>query len=138
MRITPRGEEVKAVVDLLESDGFDSADKMAKAVIKEVADMLAMREWFALTHIWENGSKGLNFGPYGSKAEVKKAAEAIGGGSYMAIPLHSPGKLQANYEGKKWKGYCQSCEHSPALHLADGSSRGKCGLSYCDCPKYQK
>ena len=40
MRLTPRKEEVEAVKALLEDPDFSSADQMANAVIKQVADIL--------------------------------------------------------------------------------------------------
>ncbi len=34
---------------------------MAKALFKEVAGMLSMRDWVALTHTWADGKRGLNW-----------------------------------------------------------------------------
>jgi hypothetical protein len=57
VRITPRKEEVDRVVRLLESDSYTSAEHLARDLIKEVAGMLWMRDWFALVHINPDGSR---------------------------------------------------------------------------------
>lgn len=142
MRLTPRKEEIDGVKQILENDGYDSADQMAKALIKEVAEMLWMRDWFALVHINGAGNAGLNWAPFSSPIEALNLAERIGvQGRFGTVKLYSPGVLLANAEGKKgWKGYCQdaACGHAPWLHLQAGAGRGKCGLSSCQCAKFKK
>lgn len=133
---------MKAVVALLESDEFDSAEKMAKALIKSVADMLDMRDWYALTHRTEDEALGINWGPYGSESDAFAVAAKVGlTGKWSAVRLASPGVLLANVDGKPGaKGYCQhpGCGHATFIHLTDGSARGKCPLPTCDCPKFTK
>ena len=75
MRLTPRKEEIDRVKAILESDDYATADQMAKALIKEVADMLWMRDWFALTHVNRDGTKGLNWAPFSSPIEALNTAE---------------------------------------------------------------
>ena len=36
------------------------------------------------------------------------------------------------------KGLCQNCDHHPYDHKTDGSSRGECGLTACDCPRWSE
>lgn len=136
MKVTPRGHEVKAVIDIMERDL--TADAMAKALIKEVAEMLAMRDWYALTHRFKlDKGNGVNYGPFASVIEAQKAAEKwIGAGEGGWVKLYSPGQLEARAVGKKWIGYCQTCTHAKNLHLMDGSRRGKCGLSNCRCSSF--
>jgi hypothetical protein len=142
VRLTPRKEEIDGVKAILESDRFTSADQMAKALIKEVAEMLWMRDWFALVHLNEAGSAGLNWAPFSSPVEALNLAEKIGiGGRFGTVKLYSPGVLLANADGKKgWKGFCQDevCGHAPWLHLQVGAGRGPCGLSRCGCMKFKK
>ncbi|GGK13044.1 hypothetical protein GCM10010124_01970 [Pilimelia terevasa] len=140
MRITPRKEEVSRVVAILESDGFTDADQMAKALIKEVADILAMRDWYALVHTWNSGERGLNWAPFASESEALRTAARVGiGGRYGVVKLYSPGALVANHEGKKgWPGYCQTCGHPPFTHSMAGNARGKCLLGTCDCTRLVK
>ncbi|MDX3525113.1 hypothetical protein P1P75_01280 [Streptomyces sp. ID05-39B] len=142
MRITPRAYEIKKIVDILEDPTFDSPDQMAKAVIKEVGDMLQMRDLYVLTHTWADGTKGLNMGPFGAAAEAESFAKKMSfGGTGKVIPLTSSGVLLANHDGKKsWPGYCwdSDCGHSPVNHAIDGSSRGKCHIATCKCDKFVK
>ncbi|MEU2854170.1 hypothetical protein [Streptomyces syringium] len=142
MRLTPRREEVDAVKALLESPDFNSADQMAKAVIKEVAGILQMRDWVALVHTWSDGSRGLNWAPFGNEVEARAFASklAIGGTGHL-VKLHSPGVMLANTEGKKgWKGYCQhpECGHAPFTHSAATASRGACQIPTCPCGAFRK
>lgn len=141
MRLTPRKEEIDRVKAILESDEYTSADQMARALIKEVADELDMRDWYALTHRWRDGQRGINWGPFASGIEALRVAEYIGEGQYGTVKLYSPGVLVANAKGRKnTAGYCrhQQCGHAPFLHLTAGSRRGACGLSTCDCPSFKK
>jgi hypothetical protein len=143
LRITPRSHEIQKIVDLLEDPTFDSPEQMAKAVIKEVGDMLQMRDLFALVHTWADGSKGLNFGPFGAVAEAESFAKKVSiGGTGRVVPLTSSGIILANVEGKQdgWPGYCWNpeCGHSPNNHAIVGSSRGKCHMTMCNCDKFVK
>lgn len=143
MRITPRAYEVKKIVDILEDPTFDSPEQMAKAVIKEVGDMLQMRDLYVLVHTWADGSKGLNMGPFGAVAEAESFAKKMSfGGTGRIVPLTSSGILLANHDGKKdgWPGYCWNpeCGHSPTNHAIDGASRGKCHRADCSCTKFVK
>ncbi|MFI5942167.1 hypothetical protein ACIBCB_18180 [Streptomyces uncialis] len=140
MRITPRKEEVATVVALLEDDSFESASHMAKALIKEVGEILQMRDWIALVHTWENGHRGLNFAPFASEVEARSfAAKMAFGGTGRLVKLYSPGVMLANHDGKKWKGYCQNeqCTHAPFTHSAATATRGACQIPICPCMKFQ-
>ncbi|MEU9126611.1 hypothetical protein AB0D08_00615 [Kitasatospora sp. NPDC048540] len=140
MRLTPRKEEIEVVKDILEDPTFENADQMAKALIKEVADMLAMRDWFALVHTWTDGTRGLNFAPFGNEAEVKAFATKLSiGGTGRLVKLYGPGPFIANIDGRKgWKGYCQhpECGHAPFTHSAVGNSKGQCHVPTCPCDKW--
>lgn len=141
MRITPRKEEVAAVVALLEDDTFESATHLAKAVIKEVGEILQMRDWIALVHTWSDGTRGLNFAPFASEAEAKTFASKMAfGGTGRLVKLNSPGAMLANTDGKKgWKGYCfhPECGHAPFTHSIASAARGACHIPTCPCTKFQ-
>jgi hypothetical protein len=140
VRLTPRGEEVQAVKDILEDPTFESADQMAKALIKAVAEFLTMRDWYALVHRWPTGERGMNFAPFGNEAEAHAfAAKLAIGGTGRLVKLHGPGPFIANIDGRKgWKGYCQhpDCGHAPFVHSAVGTSKGACQLQACKCDKW--
>ncbi|MFE9925172.1 hypothetical protein ACFYQA_27435 [Streptomyces sp. NPDC005774] len=142
MRITARAHEIKRVVDLLEDPTFEGPEQMAKALIKEVAEIVQMRDLFVLTHVWADGTKGLNMGPFGALAEAESFAKKMSfGGTGRVIPLTSSGIILANHDGKtSWPGYCWNpeCGHSPTNHAIEGASRGKCHRAECDCSKFVK
>jgi hypothetical protein len=143
VRITPRAHELKKVVDILEDPTFDSPEQLAKAVIKEVAEMLQMRDLVVMVHTWADGTKGLNFGPFGNAAEAEAFAKKMSfGGTGRLVPLTSSGIILANAEGKQdgWPGYCWNpeCGHSPNNHAIDGASRGKCHRVECKCDRFIK
>lgn len=143
MRITPRTHELKRVVDILEDSSFDSPEQMAKALVKEVADMLQMRDLVVMVHTWADGAKGLNHGPFGSAAEAEAFAKKMSfGGTGRLVSLTASGITLANVDGKAggWPGYCWSpeCGHSPVEHAIDGSSRGKCQRAECKCSRFVK
>ncbi|MGW1040005.1 hypothetical protein [Streptomyces sp. NPDC002547] len=143
MRITPRSHEIQKIIELLEDPTFDSAEAMAKAVIKEVGDMLQMRDLFVLVHTWHNGGKGLNYGPFGSVAEGEAWAKKVAiGGHGRIVPLTASGITLANVEGRPdgWPGYCYDpqCGHPPYTHSSSGTARGKCQLTTCKCDRFVK
>ncbi|MET9862005.1 hypothetical protein ABZY93_22360 [Streptomyces smyrnaeus] len=143
MRITPRAQEVNRVVEILESGDFDGPKDMAKALLKEMADILAMRDSFALAHTWVDGTKGLNYGPFGTEGDAKKFGERLGGVGRTAhvVPLSSPEALIANQDGKKgWAPWCTDpeCGHAPFAHSMAAAARGECQVPGCPCAAYRK
>jgi len=140
MKLTPRAPEVKAIVEILQSDDYETPEAMAKAVIKEVAEILAMREtWYAL--VIKGGAKAVNFGPYASDAEVKQVAAKVAGAApeFHIARMGGSGLLAARLEGynkRKWTNFCATCTHAKDLHLTDGNSRARCALE-CSCQAYK-
>lgn len=143
MRITPRAQEVNAVVELLESCEGDDPKAVAKALIKSVADILEMRDLWVLAHAWADGTRGLNYGPFGTEGDAKKFGERLGGigGTAYVVPLSSPAVLLANQEGKKgWTPWCvvPECGHAPFTHSSEGTARGACMVPGCPCETYKR
>ncbi|MDG4783287.1 hypothetical protein O7614_26875 [Micromonospora sp. WMMD961] len=139
MRITPRKDEVQRLVSILTSDDYDNPEQMAKALLKESADILWMRDWYALgSKLSEDSPHWLPFGPFASESEALQTFKKVGfGGAARTVKLYSPGRLLAFNEGKDWPGYCKTCKHDQVWHLQDGSARGGC-VSCEDCLKFKK
>lgn len=140
MRLTPRQDEIAAVVAILEDESHKDAQACAKAVIKEVARQLEMRDTWALA-VKANGNVGLNLGPFFSTADAAGFASKLEtGGVARVVPISSIGQVLADRGERQAKGNCQDekCWHPTWLHLMDGSSYGKCGLSNCPCTKFKK
>jgi hypothetical protein len=136
VRLTPRGTEVKAVVALLESDQFDSADALAKAIIKEVADHFSHRDWYAWVYRENPEAFYLPFGIFSSDIEAKKFAGryvSMLKGEHMILHLHSSADLDARMATHKIPSkFCQNCNHSLVVH-EHPKIQPKCAVRGCNC-----
>ncbi|ONI83467.1 hypothetical protein ALI22I_33740 [Saccharothrix sp. ALI-22-I] len=135
MKITPRKNEVAAVVQLLESDGYDSAEALAKDVIKRVAELFADREFYAFVHRFGPGQLQIAWGPFTSDAEVVKFAnKAKLGGEAMSLKLCSTGAFLARL-GKNQiapSERCATCNHPHGAH-EHPTFGGRCAVRGCAC-----
>lgn len=145
MAFTPRKEEYALIVEMLESDEFNDAPSMAKAIVKEVSRMLWHRDWYATAITWPDADGNRKakwmYGPFTSESDVQKFGNAhllVGGGaSYVWDKMYSPARTIGHAEGAPGvKGFCKTCGHSPFAHGVDGSSRGECKLTDCPCKKW--
>jgi hypothetical protein len=126
---SPRADEVKSILEILESDAYADGPSMAKAVLKEAQQLLAMRDWVALSHRFGDGQLGINWAPFPSEGDAVKAAEKIAlNGQFSVIRLNSSGALLANLTSSKRKGWCQTegCGHADWMHAQDARGRGRC------------
>lgn len=135
MKLTPRKDEIKAVVDVLESDGYDNADQMARAVIKVVAEALGQREWYAYAHRFKVGQTPMLWGPLSSDKEVEKLARTIGlDGDHRSMKMYSPAaiveRMSKDSEGASQ--FCASCGHPKGAHQHPKQS-GMCAVRSCSC-----
>lgn len=140
LTFTPRAEEWKPVLEMLESDEFKDGQSMAKALVKSVTAMLWHREWFVGQHIWAGGKPGLIYGPFASEAQAKTFGDSLGVGQEFRIrKVSAPGRVVGILDGAPGvKGFCKTCGHSPFDHGIEGSGRGKCYLPDCTCLKWQE
>ena len=131
MPFSPRGNETKAVLDLLESDEFDSAEKMAKAIVSAVAGQLAQRRTFIIV------PKGAAFGygPYWSEADAGKAWREEIGSSFSGTAA----LLGANPWAPKDEIVpgC-ACSHQKEQHVLRGKNNTPSECSVCECRSYTK
>ncbi|WNV90279.1 hypothetical protein [Umezawaea sp. Da 62-37] len=137
MKITPRKDEVAAVAQLLESDGYDSAEALAKDVIKRVAEVLADREFYAWVHRFGPGQLQIAWGPFTSDAEVVKfAKKAALGGESMSLKLCSTGafltRLDKNRAVPSTKCADPACGHPHGAH-EHPKFGGRCAIRGCGC-----
>lgn len=136
MRLTPRGPEVKAIVELLESDDFDSAEALAKAVIKRTAELFEHRDWYAWVYRENPDAFYLPFGIFPSDSEAKKFAgkyvEMLVG-EHMILRLHSTGLLvEEMAKHKRPSTACSTCHHQLLSH-EHPKIQPKCAVRGCRC-----
>ena len=138
MRVTPRGTEVKAIVELLESGDFDSADALAKAVIKRTAELFAERDWYAWVYRESPDAFYIPHGPFSSDAEAKKFAGKYVEmliGEHMILPLYSTaGLVERLSQYKVPSKFCANCTHSHVSH-EHPRKNGRCAVRGCKCKK---
>lgn len=134
MRLTARAAEVAHIAAVIDQP-YESAKHAARAVIKATAEALDFREWYVI----EDG--GLLWGLFGSEKEAEKALVKLQGQSVMQdariLPVTTVARMLARTNGIPLDEDC-SCGHPGAEHLFEGSSRGACGWSTCDCKKFKK
>lgn len=123
------------MVALLESADYDTADALAKDVIKCVAGLFAVREWYA--HAWRTGPGApvLAWGPLSSDAEVTKFAVKAGlGGENISVKLYSTASMldRIAESGKGTSKHCSVCTHPLGAH-AHPMNSNRCAVRDCTC-----
>ncbi|UZJ23687.1 hypothetical protein RHODO2019_10755 [Rhodococcus antarcticus] len=138
MKLTPRADEVKAVVALLESDGYDSATALAKDIIRTVGEQLSEREMYAWVWRAQEGSYQLAWGPFSSEFEVRSMAKKAGlGGDHMTLKLYSVGAMTERLDAKAPSPMCATCGHPHGAH-EHPKQGGKCSIKKCTCKRDTK
>lgn len=136
MKVTPRKAEVAEVVSLLESTDFDSADDLAKAIIKKVGELFSQRDWTC--YAWRSSPEDglvLAWGPLSSDSEVERLAKKVGlAGEHRSIKLYSTGRLlDGIVKGEAGiDKFCTTCNHPLGAHEHPGRA-GKCQARGCRC-----
>lgn len=140
MRVTPRKDEVKAIVALLEDDGWASDADLAKAIIKRTAELFAERDWYAW--VWRAGPESTQFafGPVSSQVESERLAKKIGlGGQNMSLHLYSTAAVLQKHGELPPSLYCSNpqCGHPDHAHEVPRMN-GRCWIKRCSCKKLDK
>lgn len=71
--IATRKPEVDAIVELLESDDFDSAEKMARKVISTAFGLMAERDWWVVASRLDGGGPVTLYGFFATEGAALKA-----------------------------------------------------------------
>lgn len=139
MNITPRADEWKPVVALMESGDYDSAPALAKAIVKAVYDEILKRDWFAWVYRFPSGEPVICRGPFSSEKEVEKYVKKLGiDGEHLILAMGSPhGDLQGDADARTVIAppMCSWCGHPKYTHDHKGYA-GKCACRGCACRKY--
>lgn len=135
MSITPRKNEVAAVVKILEDESHPDATAAAKAVIKQVFALLQEREMAAFSWRIGPGAPVITWGPFTSPNEAQKWGSALStGGEGLVTTLYSPTALTARVlESEEPRvGVCTTCGHPWGTHQHE-KKKGVCMLDTCSC-----
>jgi hypothetical protein len=116
MALTPRKEEISAVVEVLESDEHEDSTSMAKALIRVIAEQLQQRDAYGVAIGLRTDSMRIAHGPMWTILEAKrvvKEAEARGLVAFVAPLLGASNALRDEEEATFKR--CV-CGHPAALH----------------------
>jgi hypothetical protein len=124
VRISPRQNEVDAVVALMESEDYETADLLAKAIVVAVVEELSHRDTVGIAARFPNEEHDtLAVGPFYHSQDVRKwrqeAQEA--GLETRTAPLSSPDCLRPPEAVRS--GFCE-CGHKREQHVVYGK-KGK-------------
>ncbi|MGL4175383.1 MAG: hypothetical protein ACRCSN_04830 [Dermatophilaceae bacterium] len=149
MPLTRKRDEVARIVELLESDKYDSADKLAFALLKESASIALGRDLYGLA---VGGSGGYTWGPYFTAADAHRdyttriKAEHPSGVRLVAIRAYSE-PVETLDPSPEPTDRC-TCGHPVWAHTREGRKVGDCAIEACyvkppkkraprcGCPKY--
>lgn len=145
MKLTPRSNEVAAVKAVLLSDEFDDETAMAKACIQALAAELSRRDWYVMPWRLPGEDAGVNYGPFATLTELRRAAGTMPDGEHGAVLVLGPERPRA-YDSETVSGSCV-CGHQPELHVVRNIRGGKvskpaeCGVytsrkTKCGCENY--
>ena len=147
MAISPRRNEVEAVVAILESGDFESSAEMSKAIIKAIADELAKRDGYGVAIGLRTDDLRIAHGPMYSILDAKRTvreAEARGLRAFIAPLLGAANALPEEVVATHKR--C-TCKHPQALHGAAMKPKAMtslgCGVYHprtkvkCPCTGYE-
>ena len=121
MRLTPRKTEIESVVAILNGGRdtdcaeYDTAEDMAKAIIKTVAQVLSERNTFGVAIGFDDNLPGLAIGPYFSTADAQACiTDAREAGMKARIARLCGTSSIRPTEARV--GGCSECGHHRVLH----------------------
>lgn len=145
--ITPRKNETAAVEAILNSDQYDDATAMAKAIVKAVAGELDKRDKYLVGLGYHGASPHVLVGPFYGEAEATKfmAAMAERGWTQAAATLWNPDR----YRNPESEDQCGQCRHERGVHMdqaglmpSDTSKDSTCAQfvkgKRCDCSGFHR
>lgn len=135
MSISPRANEVQAVVKIMESQDYDTAEQMAAAIVRAVAAELAKRDSLGVAAGFPGEGPVLAVGPFYDSRDVQKYVESAQecGLETRVRRLGSPLPI-APSEAPKSR--CSACPHEPAFHGSWGCGVYLSKNNKCPCAGY--
>lgn len=135
----PRANEIKAIQDVLESDGYADSKAMARAVLNAAYEQFEQRDWHLVA--MNNDGNNIVYGLYGTEGAAHKALEKNDLGLFGrcgTFPVHSAARrreyITEAMKPKNSRPMCE-CGHIPETHALRGFDPGCTG---CNCKAYVK
>ncbi|PSL04098.1 hypothetical protein CLV30_106101 [Haloactinopolyspora alba] len=137
VRLTARKDEIQAITDVLEDDTYESAEKLARAVVTTTMRLLLDRDWYVVAS--RNGGNNLLYGPVPSENEAFKAINSgeLGlGGEVGVFPVRSVSNRERAVEelDADPNPACAACNHPKVTH--EHPEVNGCVVKTCKCKKY--
>ena len=140
--VSIRKNELDPIVALLESDEFDSPEKMARAILQQAYESFEERDWWLVG--MRNEGNNILYGLHGTEGAARKALEGntLGlMGTCGVFEVHSAKARQAYVKEamspQPDKRFCKTCGHSWASHGVRRSNPG-CVGKRCNCAEFEK
>jgi hypothetical protein len=136
--LTPRKDEVAAVVALLEGEEHETAEELAKAILKEVSGLLSKRDSYGVAIGLRTDDLRIPHGPFWTLLDAKRTqreAEARGLVSFIA-PLRAATDALREEEIAHSK-RCV-CGHPKELHGLSITPRAVTSLGCCVYKRREK
>ena len=140
MSLTPRKDEVAALVELLDLD-WDSPEALAKAFLKRSFELIQQRTTYLVAV--PNGQMSSVYGVFATAADAKRAGDAsMFGRAFYVRPLWGTPELQENQEAGAR--LCKTCNHPKGLH-DHPKTAGRCvqgvgpskSIQPCTCTQFE-
>lgn len=142
-RVAPRKHEVEALVQLLESDEFTSADQMARKVLATAFELMAGRDWFVVASRLDSDGPApvVTYGFFATESAAMKAIEKNSLGLFgktaileVKSLLDRSDYLTAEEQARVDALGCAACDHSYEAHYWPRYPRDMCAV--CGCRSY--
>lgn len=128
----PRGSEVKAVVDLLESGDYETSEDLAKTIIQTLVGELAKRDAYGIARGLRTDDLRIPHGPYWDKRDAERAVKASREAGLVAFmaPLSSPVLPEPQ---RSSLARCEGCAHAVQFHDSRGCWTFTKDRTRCEC-----
>ena len=131
MTLLPRKNEVDLVLSILESDDYDDASAMSKAIVKALGAELAKRETFAVSRGLASDDFRSAHGPFYSQGQAIKVAQANRDiGLHASVVKVNPASEAVPSEPEAIGKRCK-CGHPKELHGSAITPRAHTTLGCC-------
>lgn len=150
--VTPRKNELDAVIAVMESDEYEDAKATARAIVKALYNEWRRREWWVVAHkVGPTAGFTTLHGLEPSEKAAERFAQGMGTGIATPLMVFPVGAFEDRLEDMKrdeWtrrRHPCADCGHPKELHGAIGYKgkpvkvpAGKACAANCRCKAFRE